>query len=88
MIKKFNFIDSKKAKKLAGTNNIITLKVQKKFNKNLLKNFFREFFDINIQKINTLNSYHSYKKAYLKLNRNADALKIIKYFTNNNYKLI
>mmetsp|Transcript_28335 Transcript_28335/g.49857 ORF Transcript_28335/g.49857 Transcript_28335/m.49857 type:complete len:89 (-) Transcript_28335:972-1238(-) len=88
MIKKFNFIDSKKAKKLASTNNIITLKVQKKFNKNLLKIFFREFFDINTQKINTLNSYRSYKKAYVKLNKNADALKIIKYFTNSNYKLI
>jgi len=69
-------VTSEKAVRLMEGQNIITLIVNSKSNKQKIKKAVQELFKVKVLKVNTLHSTKNEKKAYVKLSDDDNALDI------------
>jgi len=69
-------VTSEKAVRLMEGQNILTLIVDNKSNKQKIKKSIQDLFKVTVIKINTLNTTKNEKKAYVKLSAKDNALDI------------
>jgi large subunit ribosomal protein L23 len=69
-------VTSEKAVRLMESQNTLTLIVNQKASKTLIKKKVEQLFKVKVIKVNTLNTTKNEKKVYVKLNSESNALDI------------
>ncbi|MEM1646596.1 MAG: 50S ribosomal protein L23 [Ignisphaera sp.] len=76
-----NVIATEKAYRLAEKQNCIVLKVRREVNKQQIKDAVEKLYNVKVVKINTLVDRDGYKKAYVRLAPEFNALDILERLT-------
>lgn len=76
-----NVIATEKAYRLAEKSNYLVLKVQRKADKHQIKSAVEKLYNVKVVKVSTLIDRDGYKKAYVRLASEFNALDILERLT-------